>query len=116
MNMMHKHTKKIVHVAGHGGNYRYERGFRGVPLMRTSKCRCGPVEYPVQPTNPIPSPALTWPPVTSLRLMCAYSVVTPPPWSTIVQIPYPVPQDPPATVPSLAARIGVPVPARMSMP
>ena len=29
---------------------RYGIGFRGVPLTRTSKCTCGPVQLPVQPT------------------------------------------------------------------
>ena len=38
---------------------RKDRGSCGVPLRRTSKCRCGPVQFPVQPTVPIASPAST---------------------------------------------------------
>ena len=37
-------------------------GLTGVPLTLTSKCRCGPVAYPVLPTVPILWPFLTfWP-------------------------------------------------------
>ena len=42
--------------------YRYPAGLTGSPLMRTSKCRWGPVETPVLPTEPMRSPAATfWP-------------------------------------------------------
>jgi hypothetical protein len=30
--------------------FRYGAGSRGWPLTRVSKCRCGPVEWPVVPT------------------------------------------------------------------
>ena len=35
-------------------------GFKGIPFSRTSKCRCGPVERPVEPTF-----AITWPFITT---------------------------------------------------
>jgi len=34
-------------------------GFKASPLRRTSKCRCGPVEKPVEPTRPTRSPPAT---------------------------------------------------------
>ena len=37
---------------------RKRAGFCATPLWRTSKCRCGPVERPVEPTSAIFSPAL----------------------------------------------------------
>ena len=38
---------------------RYGFGFTGAPLIQTSKCRCEPVEWPVEPTLAISSPAWT---------------------------------------------------------
>ena len=34
-------------------------GFTCTPLAINSKCKCGPVESPVEPTSPITSPTLT---------------------------------------------------------
>jgi hypothetical protein len=39
---------------------RYGAGSTGVLWTRTSKCRCGPVHVPVQPTRPITSPMCTY--------------------------------------------------------
>ena len=38
---------------------RYGAGSVALPSSRTSKCTCGPVQLPVQPTSPIFWPALT---------------------------------------------------------
>ena len=34
---------------------------------RTSRCRCGPVVLPVEPTEPMTSPAVTWSPVSAVN-------------------------------------------------
>ena len=39
---------------------RYGLGSSAAPFWRTSKCTCGPVQLPVQPTSPIFWPAFTY--------------------------------------------------------
>ena len=46
-------------VAGIGAPLRKGAGSSGAPSMRTSKCRCGPVAKPVDPTTPIGWPLRT---------------------------------------------------------
>ena len=47
-------------------------GSTGEPFTRTSKCRCGPVEYPVLPTLPMTSPRFTFSPAdTRIADWCA---------------------------------------------
>ncbi len=51
---------------------RYGAGFCACPFTRVSKCRCGPVQLPVQPTYPITWPCRTCAPCdTAKRDMCA---------------------------------------------
>ena len=49
-----------------------ESGLRGIPFWRISKCKCGPVVWPVSPTFPTSSLVVTFSPVvTSILLMWA---------------------------------------------
>jgi hypothetical protein len=59
-------------TAGWEFDTRNLEGFCGAPRKRTSKCRCGPVERPVEPTSPILRPRWTRSPsrTTSLE-QCA---------------------------------------------
>lgn len=51
---------------------------------RTSKCRCGPVDLPVEPEREMISPASTvWPTWASRRELWPYKVDSPLPWSII---------------------------------
>ena len=49
-----------------------------IPLYATSKCKCGPVDPPVDPAYPITSPALTFPDLPGF-IKCIYVVVKPSP-------------------------------------
>jgi len=50
------------------------KGLKALPAYRTSKCRCGPVLYPVEPPKPNNSPALTTCPTWQLSLECFQSI------------------------------------------
>ena len=63
-------------------------GSTAAPRRRSSKCRCGPVERPVEPTRPIGAPAATHcPRRTSMRDRCAYQLVIPEPWRRTTSLP-----------------------------
>lgn len=50
-------------------------GSMRTPFLRTSKCRCGPLELPVDPIRPSSCPLVTFCPLTTYSLLqCAYSV------------------------------------------
>ena len=56
----------LIGRAGRNG-----RGSTGVPLARTSKWQCGPVELPVEPSSPMGCPAFTTSPgFTSIASRC----------------------------------------------
>lgn len=44
----------------------YGSGFVCLPFILTSKCKCGPVEFPVLPTYPITCPAFTSSPTDTI--------------------------------------------------
>ena len=59
-----------------------------VPFTLISKCKCGPVEFPVEPTVAIACPCATvWPCVTPIVLQWAYKVSMPFPWEIFTQFP-----------------------------
>ena len=71
-----------------GAQRRLQAGLTAAPRRRTSKCRCGPVETPVEPTAPIRAPAATQAPRrTRIRDRCAYQLVTPLPWLRTTSLP-----------------------------
>ena len=60
----------------------YALGSVGVPPMRSSKCTCGPVELPLDPSSPIGSPPWTaCPGLTNSFSRWPYSVIMLPPWA-----------------------------------
>ena len=60
---------------------KYFNGFTATPLIRISKCRCGPLLRPVLPLNAIFCPCFTvCPGDTRTLLRCAYLVSLPSPW------------------------------------
>src|SRR5699024_1579075 len=60
--------------------------------MITSKCKCAPVDAPVEPTFPMTSPALTFVPTGfPFSIMCAYLVLKPSSCLTSTYLPYPDP-------------------------
>ena len=55
------------------------------PFILISKCKCGPVEFPVLPTAAIMSPAWIFcPTFTYILLVCPYHVSTPLPCEIII--------------------------------
>ena len=63
-------------------------GSIGTLLSLSSKCRCVPVQEPVQPAWPIGSPSSShWPGTTCDVLRWAYSVESPLPESTVTTLP-----------------------------
>lgn len=57
------------------GGLTHSNGSTGSPSRRTSKCKCGPVEFPVLPTRPTCSPGwICSPTTTEIDDMCAYPV------------------------------------------
>ena len=88
-----------------------------LPFTLISKCKCGPVELPVEPTSAITSPALTSvPALTYILFVCAYQVSTPFPWSTFTKLPYEPLYLAKVTIPSATTFIGVPFFADISKP
>ena len=95
----------------------YGNGSVVTPFILTSKCACGPVEYPVEPTFNIASPLFTvCPTSTNISEPCAYNVEIPPPWSIITIFPYAVFGPAFTTTPSFAATKFAPIGAPMSTP
>ena len=87
------------------------------PLTLISKCKCGPVEFPVEPTVAIISPASTFcPAVTYILLVWAYQVSTPLPWSIFTKLPYEPSYFADITVPAATTFISVPDFAAISNP
>src|SRR4029077_7390929 len=75
-------TPRSGQAGARGG--RYSIGSTTWSLMRTSKCRWGPVDRPDEPSRPIFLPRATLSPrLTSVSRRCAYRVMTPPPCAII---------------------------------
>ena len=97
--------------------YKYVWGFTAVPFTLISKCKCGPVEFPVEPTAAIISPASTcWPSVAYNSLQCPYQVSTPFSCEIFIKFPYEPLLAANVTVPAATAFIGVPLGAAISVP
>ena len=97
---------------------KYGIGSTATPNFLTSKCKCGPVEFPVEPTAIITSPCFTVAPSSVyISCPCPYKVTIPSPWFIITQLPYPLITPAYVTIPSAAATTGAPNPAfPMSIP
>src|SRR5438128_3409532 len=96
---------------------RNPRGSRGWMPTRTSKCRCGPVALPVFPTRAICSPRDTLSPCeTRFFALWAYTVTTSRSWASRTRFPYPRCSPEKSTIPSSAARTGVPSGHARSIP
>ena len=85
----------------------HTRGSVETPPTRTRRCRCGPVESPVEPCGPNSCPAATASPCATERLArCIDWVTTPDPWSICTMFPAPPAYPANVTVPAATARTG----------
>ena len=86
-------------------------------LVRASKCRCGPVELPVEPDRPICWPGVTfWPTETPIDERWPYWVYVPSFILMTTLLPYAPPQPASTTAPEPTRLTSVPEAAWKSMP